>query len=209
MSRSGDDLEDERRLEELWAGEFGRRYVERNLEAGTSRRPFWDDLLVKHPVDAVLEVGCNVGANLQWITPARGVKKAVGVDINETALLALRKNAPWALPVLAVARHLPFVSGEFDLVFTAGVLIHQSPEALSVVMGEIVRCSRRYVLCMEYYSEQPMTIAYRGQERALFKRDFGALYQELFPGLGLRGKGFLAQTDGWDDVTFWLLEKSP
>jgi hypothetical protein len=55
-------------------------------------------------------------------------------------------------------------------------------------MNEIVRCSRRYVLCGEYFSDQLTEIAYRGQTGALYKRDFGAMYQALFPELQLRTK---------------------
>ena len=74
-------------------------------------------------------------------------------------------------------------------------------------MSEIVRCSRRYVLCGEYYADELTEVAYRGHRGALFKRDFGRLYQNLFPELELRADGFLSKADGWDDVTWWLFEK--
>jgi len=92
-------------------------------------------------------------------------------------------------------------------VFTVGVLIHQPPAALPGVMAEIVRCSRRFVICGEYYAPEPTEVAYRGQTGALFKRDFGGLYRQLFPGLALRKQQFLSTADGWDDVTFWMFEK--
>ena len=51
-------------------------------------------------------------------------------------------------------------------------------------------------------------VPYRGQEGALFKRDYGGLFLELFPELELRGQGFLGKDQGWDDVTWWVLEKT-
>ena len=59
----------------------------------------------------------------------------------------------------------------------------------------------------EYHAEEPVEIPYRGQPRALFKQDFGRLYQELFPDLVLLRKGFLSRDEGWDDITYWILEK--
>jgi hypothetical protein len=71
-----------------------------------------------------------------------------------------------------------------------------------------VRCSSRYVLCGEYYAEELTEVPYRGQEGALFKQDYGALYQRLFPELELVDEGFLARGDGtWDDVTWWTFRK--
>jgi pseudaminic acid biosynthesis-associated methylase len=198
-----------RRLEELWSGGFGDEYVGRNRSAAEGREPFWAQLLREFPVDSVLEVGCNRGANLSWIVGKVPARNVYGIDINETALERLRKEVPGVNSLWSPAREIPFRDGWFDLVFTMGVLIHQSPNALPLVMNEIVRCSRRYVLCGEYYAEELTEVPYRGQQGALFKRDFGALYQELFPDLVLRKQGFLAkEAGGWDDVTYWLFEKS-
>ena len=43
---------------------------------------------------------------------------------------------------------------------------------------------------------------------ALFKRDYGGMYGELFPELRLIDQGLLGPAEGWDDVTWWLFEKS-
>ena len=42
----------------------------------------------------------------------------------------------------------------------------------------------------------------------MFKRDFGGMYLSLFPELTLRKTGFLSKAEGWDDVTYWLFEKT-
>lgn len=198
-----------RRLERLWAGDFGDAYTERNAEAGRKRSEFWKEFLSRYPVTSVLEVGCNVGANLQWIDALLPSGALYGLDINQRALQTLNASLSSVRTVVGTARCLPFQDGALDLVFTVGVLIHQPPEVLPIVMEEVVRCSRRYVLCAEYYADKPTGIAYRGQEGALFKRDFGRLYLERFPNLRLLQKGFLPRSEGgWDDVTYWVFEKA-
>jgi pseudaminic acid biosynthesis-associated methylase len=196
------------RLERLWSGEFGDAYVERNVDAWMRRGPFWQTLLSKIQVGRVLEVGCNVGANLHWLSDLLEPSRVFGIDVNEEALARVRTLLPKANVVLAGARSIPFRDRSFDLVFTAGVLIHLPPTTLPLAMGEIVRCSSRYVLCAEYFSEEPTEVPYHGQAGALFKRDYGALYRELFPELKLVEQGFLGRDEGWDDVTWWLFERA-
>lgn len=196
------------RLEQLWSGEFGDAYVERNSRAGDLRGPFWREILEAFPASRVLEVGCNLGANLRWIADRLPPGEAYGIDINQKAIQSLHAEIPAINALLGAARELPFRDCWFDLVFTMGVLIHQPPEILPIVMSEVVRCSRRWVLCGEYFAEQPTEVPYRGETRTLFKRDFGGTYQRLFPGLTLRKKGFLSRADGWDDVTYWMFERT-
>ena len=196
------------RLENLWRGSFGREYTDRNAEGGEKRARFWRNLLSEFRVSSVLEVGCNVGVNLRWIQPHVLSGRVVGIDVNDYALARLQRGLPSVKAAVAVARDLPFRDDAFDLVFTMGVLIHHAPDALPAAMSEIVRCARRYLLCGEYFAESLTEVFYRGQHGALFKQDFGARYQELFPGLKLLKQGRLFEEDGWDDVTFWLFEKS-
>lgn len=196
------------RLERLWAGSFGDAYVERNQMAAQQRLPFWRGILSEFPARRILEVGCNMGGNLAPIAQIVDPTCTFGIDVNQKALDLLRANVPGVNAVRGAARELPFRDRWFDMTFTMGVLIHQSPEALPVVMSEVVRCSSRFVLCGEYYAEQPTVVSYRGEERALFKRDFGSLYRELFPDLQLRRRGRLTRDEGWDDVTYWVFERS-
>jgi pseudaminic acid biosynthesis-associated methylase len=200
--------DDAGRLEDLWAGDFGDDYVERNKAASEGRHPFWADRLAKLEVTSALEVGCNVGGNLRWLAELLGAQNVAGVDVNETALDVVRSELPGVDVRVATARELPFDDDAFDLVFTTGVLIHQSPDELPRVMDEIVRCSRRYVLCGEYRADELEEVPYRGQRGALYKQDYGRLYQERFPQLRLLEEGFLPKSEGvWDDVTYWVFEQ--
>jgi pseudaminic acid biosynthesis-associated methylase len=196
------------RLESMWAGKFGDDYLERNRAAGDTRGPFWNRLLDTISITSALEVGCNVGANLRWLADRLGPAHVYGVDINVKTLAALRQTHPGINAVLSPGRELPFRDRWFDLAFTAGVLIHQPESTLPLMMSEIVRCSNRYVLSAEYCAMETTEVPYRGVEGALFKRDYGRIYRELFPGLKMIDQGFLSHADGWDDVTWWLYERS-
>ncbi len=193
------------RLEQLWAGEFGDAYIKRNRQAGLGRDAFWRKLLAAFPIASALEVGCNVGGNLRWVAESVPPQQVYGVDINPRAIEEARLLLPQSNTLLSPARSLPFRDRWFDLVFTMGVLIHQPESSLPLVMSEMVRTSRRYVLCGEYFAEESQEIAYREQHGALFKRDYGRLYQELFPELRLVEQGFL-EGPAWDDLTWWLFE---
>lgn len=196
------------RLEQVWAGDFGRDYTERNRKAESRRGLFWNRILSRYPATRVLEIGCNSGANLKWICQTVPPCQVYGVDICEHALVQLRRSIPTVNALWAQARFLPFRDNWFDLVFTAGVLIHQPEVALPRVMSEIARCARAYVLCMEYFSETVEEIPYRGLGGALFKRNYGRIYKELFPALELLEKGELTREEGWDRLTYWLFRKN-
>ena len=90
-----------------------------------------------------------------------------------------------------------------------GVLIHQPDETLEKVMSEMVRVARRYVFCGEYYDRETVEVPYRGQPGALFRRDYGRMFEELFPyELSRVREGYLGEEDGWDRTTWWLFERS-
>jgi pseudaminic acid biosynthesis-associated methylase len=193
------------RLEDLWSGEFGDAYVERNRDAADGG-PFWRETLADRSIESALEVGCNVGLNLRWLAELLGEVNVAGVDVNEKALAEARAALPGADLRRAAAYELPFADASFDLTFTTGVLIHIDPSDVHQVMAEIVRCSRRYVFCGEYYSSEPEEIPYRGETGALFKRDFGGEYLSQHPELSLLGTGLMPE-DVWDRTTWWLFEK--
>ena len=200
--------DDASRLEQLWAGDFGDAYVDRNAPTVESRRAFWRDIVETFPSRRVLEVGSAAGTNLrvlsEWIPP----HDLWGADLNQAALAAQRDVAPGTNGVWSVAREMPFRDRWFDLVFTVGLLIHQPDATLPIVMNEIVRCSRRWIMWGEYHADEPTEIEYRGQPGVLFKRDYGRLYQELFPGLVVRAEGFLTKEQGFDRVTWQVLERT-
>lgn len=201
-------VNDASRLESLWGGAFGVEYTKRNAAIGEHGARFWRARLAECPAESALEIGCNLGGNLRWLSSfMAGGGPLVGIDVNAYGLTQVRAHAPAARPVMAAARQLPFRAGAFDLVFTMGVLIHQPPATLPAVLDEIVRCAQRFVICAEYFAERLTAVPYRGQEGALFKCDFGALYRARFPALRQLSTGFLPRAEGWDDVTYWVFAK--
>jgi pseudaminic acid biosynthesis-associated methylase len=196
------------RLEQLWAGEFGNEYVDRNIGAYERRGEFWLPFMEELAPQSVLEIGCNVGGNLQWIAQRVAAERVVGVDVNAKALKMLEARVPGVRAVNSPARDIPFADRSVDFVFTMGVLIHQPEETLTRVMTEMVRVARKWVFCAEYYDTETVEVPYRGQEGALFRRDYKRLFQDLFPDeLTLVREGFLGPEQGWDRDTWWLFER--
>jgi pseudaminic acid biosynthesis-associated methylase len=196
-------------LEALWAGDFGDAYLDRNASARSARGDFWDDVARRFPAGRTLEVGCAHGENLRYLSTHREPRDLWGLDVNESALAALRERVPGANAVWGRARELPFRDRYFDLVFTVGLLIHQPEVSLPVVMSEIVRCSNRWVMFGEYYADTVTDIGYRDRPGVLFKRDYRRLYEELFPGLAFREEQHLTLEDsGFDRVHFVVLERT-
>jgi pseudaminic acid biosynthesis-associated methylase len=202
-----DVVSEARRLEGLWAGDFGDEYVDRNADSYSHRESFWADMTERLQPRTVLEVGCNIGGNLEWIEPRPDPGSVYGVDINQSAIAKLRTRLPTVNSLWSPGRDLPFRDRMFDLVFTMGVLIHQPEISLPRVMSEMVRCSGRFVLCGEYYAAETVEVPYRGHDGALFKRDYGGLFAQMFPELALVDSGFLSREQGWDDVTWWLFTR--
>jgi pseudaminic acid biosynthesis-associated methylase len=195
-------------LESLWSGEFGDAYVDRNSVEVPERSEFWRGVLARFPTQSVLEVGCAHGENLRHLSQLLAPHEVWGVDLNASALAAVPQVAPGTNAAWALARDLPFRDRFFDMVFTVGLLIHMPEGTLDTVMREIVRCSRRWVLCGEYQSDKTVDINYRDRPGILFKRDYGRLYQDVVPELALRESGYLERDQGFDRVTYWIFERT-
>lgn len=197
------------RLEELWKGQFGDDYVQRNAAAGTARGSFWKGHLEQFPATRILEVGCNVGANLRHLLEIVPAREVWGVDINETSLELLDANLPAVNSGWAQARELPFRDGWFDLVFTVAVLIHQPEDTLGEVINELVRCSRRYVACIEYTAPEVIEVDYRGAQSAFLKRPYGEVIAAVAPHLTMVHAGEVTKADGFDDgLGYFVFEKA-
>ena len=63
------------------------------------------------------------------------------------------------------------------------------------------------MLWAEYHAPATEAVPYHGQEGALFRRDYGALYARQHPELSVVEEGFLDKDEGFDRVTWQLLER--
>ena len=201
-------MSEAQRLEQLWSGGFGDEYVDRNLDAYSTRGEFWGPFVRRLAPQSVLEVGCNIGGNLQWIAAEIGATNCYGIDVNQKALDVIRERIPGVQVSLESARELQHADRSIDMVFTMGVLIHQPEESLGEVMDEMVRVANRYVFCGEYFGAETEEVHYRGHEGALFRRDYGRLFLDRNADkIDLVDRGFLGRDAGFDDVTWWLFER--
>ena len=183
---------------ELWAGEFGDDYTRRNQVEWRKRKPFWSDMIDKTGARSVFEVGANAGWNLSAIRELHPQTVLWGNEINESAA----RQAQMAN--LDVVNLLDFkdIHGKFELVFTAGVLIHIETEHLEEVMRSMIEKSYRFVLAVEYASAGEVQIKYRGNA-GCWKRPYGKLYSDL--GLTLVDHGDAGAR--FDSCQYWLMEK--
>jgi SAM-dependent methyltransferase len=185
----------------LWSGPFGNKYLERNPQVEPARESFWSEIYeLCSDANRYLEVGSGPGVNLR-VLKALGAE-TWGCDVNQKAVDMSGKHAS---AVKASGYDLPFRDGWFDMVFTAGVLIHQQPRSVGSFCHELARCSKTYVMAMEYWAKDFEEIDYRGQPESLWKGPYDTIYEKM--GLQKIKSGFLPKAAGWDDVTWWVFLK--
>jgi pseudaminic acid biosynthesis-associated methylase len=188
---------------DTWTGEFGKQYTDRNAVDWHTKVPLLRPMVDALPLKRVLEVGCNRGHNLVALREILGKHvELIGVEPGPYARAVANAAGVDARPGDAFG--LPFPDGDFDLVFTAGVLIHIALKDLPQALSEVYRCSRQYILAVEYFAEEETVIPYRGHQHLLWKRHFLRHYQAQFPDLTLVREGY---TEAWDRSSWWLLEK--
>ena len=90
------------------------------------------------------------------------------------------------------------------------MLIHVSPEDLNLVFDRIQDLTRRYVLMVEYYNSEPVSVSYRNHEGQMFKRDFAGQFLDRFQNFKLVDYGFVWHRDPafpLGDNTWFLMER--
>jgi spore coat polysaccharide biosynthesis protein SpsF len=198
--------------EAFWAETYADDYIRKNAhfdhKAGVEA---WRRMLAKADgVESLLECGCNIGRNLQFLSDVvPGASKSV-IEISEPAFRFVTREFALDQAFNGPIVDAPFEPGSFELVFTMGVLIHIHPDHLLANMRKMFDLSSRYVLIGEYFNRTPVMIDYQGEKDRLFKRDFGKLFIETYDAR-LLDYGFLwghiYDAAGFDDITWWLFEK--
>src|SRR5437879_1670425 len=182
---------------EVWTSEFGRTFTDRSPQSPEEMDALWERLYKvrktetfcrflspeRLPCGRVLEVGCNVGAQLGLLQRVNPRLELWGLDPQTYALEKARQQYPHMTFVEGTAFDLPFEDGYFDLIMTNVVLIHLHPSDLPAALAEMYRCTRRYLFYHEYFSETPREVPYRGESELLWKMNYKELYLKLFPDL--------------------------
>lgn len=193
----------------LWKSDFGNQYTERNKNLNLGQRAAVWSLLIPKECQSVLEVGSNVGANLEAIAQISACE-LYACEPNDRAREILESTGLCAPHHVTgdTADQIKFPDKVADLVFTSGVLIHVPPDKLLPSMREIHRCARKWIVCGEYFAPSEEMVKYRGHDGAMWRRDYGGLYLDNFPDLRCV-KTFFAwsRQTGLDNLLFWLLEK--
>ena len=178
--------------EKQWSGQFGNKYTLRNFDSKPKIKLKLNRSL------RILEIGSNVGNQLLALKKM-GFKNLYGIEINPKSVEKAKiKNI-----IVGSALDIPFKDKYFDLVFTAGLLIHISPKDIRKVMKEIIRCSKKYVMGYEYYAPKYQKVNYRGHKDMLWKTDFAKLYQKF--NLKLINEKRFQEKEGTD--TIFMLSK--
>ncbi len=186
-----------------WTGEFGREYTDRNLVEWSSRVDGFRRM-IPPKVKSVFEVGVNRGHNLRAIRQLN-VPLVQGCEPSLYPREFAAKDNAGVCVCSVYDLNEWHNAASFDLVFTSGVLIHIPPEQLDEALTQIHRLASKYVLAIEYDSQEDTAIEYRGQTDMLWKRNYGKHYTRLFPDLKLVDVG--QASAGFDRATYWLLEK--
>lgn len=196
----------------VWAGPTGDAYHRQHGGLSRERAGFWKRLAPDLAPASVLEVGCGTGANLYAL---RDAPFRVGLDVSAFALREV-DGLGRGLPCFGTAHALPFAARSFDLVVTAGTMIHVQWEHLPRALWEVGRVAARDVLLLEYDDsgshvppEQEKAgptgtgereIPWRGHRGVCWARPYGYLFWCARPDFDLVDRRDLTGADGWDRV---------
>ncbi|PKP61384.1 MAG: methyltransferase type 11 [Candidatus Altiarchaeales archaeon HGW-Altiarchaeales-1] len=203
-----------------WANVFGKEYTDRNLYNpreldefykktwGVTRTELNEEFLSFLDKDKtkILEVGSNVGNQLLSLQ-LMGFKNLYGIEISKYAVEKSKERTKDINIIYGSAFDLPFKDEYFDLVFTAGVLIHISPNDINYILDEIYRCSKKYIFGFEYYADKYTEIEYRGNKNMLWKANFCQMYLDRFKYLKLVKEKKLKYVDNDNVDSVFLIEK--
>jgi len=195
--------------ENFWRNEFGDNYSKRNSKRNNRTLSIGKELIAnKVQLDSAIELGSNVGYNLDALKKIYRNIQTYGVEINKKAYLICKKKHPSSNISL-----LEFTSKrKFDLAFTCGVLIHQNPKFLKKIYSKLYNLSKKYIYIEEYFNPTPISIRYRGNDERLFKRDFAKEIWKLYPKLRIIDYGFHWKEDprlkdNCDNSNWFLFKK--
>ncbi len=182
---------------EVWKGEFGREYTDRNTfdadavdalyrkNFGLTRTAINQEFLSGISQKAsFLEVGCNTGNQL-LLLQRMGYANVSGLELQPYALEIAQSRTRNISLAQGSALAIPHGDASFDVVFTSGVLIHIAPEDIPRALDEIHRCARTYIWGMEYYAPDVTEVNYRNHGGLLWKMDYAQRYLQRFEDLEL------------------------
>jgi pseudaminic acid biosynthesis-associated methylase len=211
--------DDNKKQSALWTNRFGDDYIRRNTITDTDlniRIGMWQGILSSYGfvggdhLKSAIEIGCGQGINLMALRKIHdNLHKNIsltGIETNHNACQIAMDNDNKAT-VYNIDWLDCNMNFKADLVFTSGVLIHVHKDNLHKFMEKIYKTSRKYIVCIEYFSADRREIQYHGENNALWTDDYGSLWLDKFP-LHCVTWGFMwKRMTGLDNLTYWVFEK--
>lgn len=142
-------------LHRYWREPWDGHNLPQNYLEGKERSQFLVRIMERYatPSAKILEIGCNVGRNLNYLFQA-GFRNLEGIEISEKAVQLLRQSYPemaqnikiYNAPVEEIVRD--FRECEFDIVFTMATLEHIHPDS-EWIFPEIARITKDLLITIE------------------------------------------------------------
>lgn len=146
-------------LWKFWKNPINKSMAEKNQPnnylKGGKRSKYLVELISNylHDDQKILEIGCNVGRNLNFLYNA-GYMNLSGIEINKEALNLMKENFPemymnlnlYNNPVEYAIKEIP--TDSYDLVFTMAVLEHIHYES-NFIFSEMTRIAEKYLVTVE------------------------------------------------------------
>jgi len=200
--------------EKFWEAKYSKEYIQKNSNFNHGLLiEGWKEILksVSAPSN-ILECGANIGRNIEALNHIYPEAAKTAIEISADASKILRNKYKDLNVVNSSILGSEITNNSFDLSFTMGVLIHINPNDLKQNLEKVILSSNRYVVIGEYFNRTPVSLTYQGEEKKLFKRDFGKFALENFSDkIELKDYGFLwghlYDEGGFDDITWWVFER--
>lgn len=140
--------------------------------ARTERSRWMAGRIRRYQPTSILEIGCGYGKQLRELRSQLDCP-LVGLDFSPTQLAVARhylnRESDINL-VLGSGMELPFADGQFDLVLTSAVILHNPPPAAERLRREVLRVARRWAAHNE---DTDASYNRYGYDTAAWYRDLG------------------------------------
>ena len=167
------------KLHQYWKQPWDGSNFPRDYLKGEARSKLLVEIIKKFvkPDSSIIEIGCNVGRNLNYLFHS-GFMKLRGVEISGEAVQLLKESYPemvsyckiYNKPVEEIIKE--FRDGEFDVVFTMAVLEHIHIDS-EWIFPELVRITKDFLITIE-------------DEQGVSWGRFPRRYKKIFESLGMK-----------------------
>ncbi len=101
-------------------------------------------------LEDIIDFGCGTGRSTILLLNNLRIKykELIGIDINKNLLNKALKNGYTKVMVLDITKNLEF-NKKYDLVLTFDVLHHIEDKSKGIVIKNMIKCSKKYVLIID------------------------------------------------------------